>query len=642
MIDFEDYYALLGINQQATDKEIKKAYIDKCYILHPDRFHGVPESAKKLAEHEMVRVNKAYEVLSDAKKRKAYDEKWVEQKNKPRPAIEPSKIQFKNVKPGEIRTSSFIIRNSGGPYNKIFIPNPETWVRLTKWNSLSTTDELPLQVDIEVEGPNTGKKFSEIIKVKLDNEEAHLPVVMQMSMMSNTLLFGIFKKRKASEGHDKNKRSNIHIPNWIKSLLFIISSLIIGLGISLLIGTNIPFWILLVFPIIYSAEKWFRYPLGKSKPIGKLYRLFLNICIVYVIGLLIWTGIKLFSKEFAPGALVGSFIFIAEFVFFIWLWRVIARNSWRWPSMKLTFFSLLLIFLVLAFAEVKPLSTYKDTALQNIGKWWDNTSINDKNTGAQTDDIDIHPISTQSIVHTQTSSLTSIPAPVNTTSPPQTKPAGIDSRSGVYKNYYLGLVKTPEGVSTGEDCYGEFIVLINNKDAKNPTYSELLSFLKQDKTDEFPYQYSLSLLGLYYGEAEDQIDLGRIQKIIDGVEEPDPPNICADFAERLHNNAEMAGIRCAYVSLDMVGYTDPYDFGIASDAGHACNAFETTDRGLVFIDCTGDSDNYGPANHDTIVVVEIGKEYNPDYLFPSGGWYIPKGLMGIVTDIFLTWDGEWR
>lgn len=115
-----------------------------------------------------------------------------------------------------------------------------------------------------------------------------------------------------------------------------------------------------------------------------------------------------------------------------------------------------------------------------------------------------------------------------------------------------------------------------------------------------------------------------------------------DFAERLHNNAEMAGIRCGLVILDMVGYQDPHNLGIEPDAGHACNVFNTTDRGLVYIDCTGVTGSDGPLNHDRKVNIQIGMEYNPEYLFPSGGWYIPQGVMGVVTDIFIAWDGDWR
>ena len=166
--------------------------------------------------------------------------------------------------------------------------------------------------------------------------------------------------------------------------------------------------------------------------------------------------------------------------------------------------------------------------------------------------------------------------------------------------------------------------------------------MRSDKTDEFPYQYEASVLGFYYGDAEDKIDLTRIQEIIDGILQPLAPGICADFAERLHNNAEMAGIRCGYVSLDTTGYTDPHNLGIAPDSGHACNVFATTDRGLIYIDCTGTPDNYGPMNKDMIVNIQIGQLYNPDYLFPNDGWYVQSGQMGVVTDMLVTWDGDWR
>jgi hypothetical protein len=147
---------------------------------------------------------------------------------------------------------------------------------------------------------------------------------------------------------------------------------------------------------------------------------------------------------------------------------------------------------------------------------------------------------------------------------------------------------------------------------------------------------------MYYGTAESHVDLGHIQNIIDGTAQPSNPHVCADFAERLHNNAELAGIRCAYVSITLVEYPDPYNYGISSSTGHACNAFQTTDRGLVYIDCTGISDNYGPDNNDRIVSVCIGEQYNPEYLFPSGGWYIPPGMVGTVTDFQVIWDGTWN
>jgi hypothetical protein len=215
----------------------------------------------------------------------------------------------------------------------------------------------------------------------------------------------------------------------------------------------------------------------------------------------------------------------------------------------------------------------------------------------------------------------------------------INSHAGVYKNYYLGLAYTSEGPLAGSGCYGEFIVLINNKDAVNPTYNELVSFLQQDRTDQFPYQYSVTLSGMYYGRAESYIDLTRIKNIIDGTAQPNPPRICADFAERLHNNAEMAGIKCAYVSVDLLGYPDPYHYGIPSNTGHALVAFQTTDRGLVYV---GDTNSPGPIRCVKIVHVEVGQQYIPESLFPEPGWNSAWDSMGTVTSIFMTWDGNWN
>ncbi|XP_076319570.1 dnaJ homolog l(2)tid, mitochondrial isoform X2 [Tachypleus tridentatus] len=64
-----DYYEVLGIARNASQKDIKKAYYQLAKKYHPDTNRGDPEAAKKFQE-----VSEAYEVLSDDNKRKQYDQ----------------------------------------------------------------------------------------------------------------------------------------------------------------------------------------------------------------------------------------------------------------------------------------------------------------------------------------------------------------------------------------------------------------------------------------------------------------------------------------------------------------------------------------------------------------------------------------
>jgi len=63
-----DYYEVLGVSRDATDQELKSAYRKQALKHHPDRNPGDHASEEKFKE-----ASEAYQVLSDAEKRAAYD-----------------------------------------------------------------------------------------------------------------------------------------------------------------------------------------------------------------------------------------------------------------------------------------------------------------------------------------------------------------------------------------------------------------------------------------------------------------------------------------------------------------------------------------------------------------------------------------
>src|SRR5256714_10627535 len=63
-----DYYTILGVNRDASEEDIKKAYRKLAMKHHPDR------NPDKGSEEKFKEAKEAYEVLTDARKRQAYDQ----------------------------------------------------------------------------------------------------------------------------------------------------------------------------------------------------------------------------------------------------------------------------------------------------------------------------------------------------------------------------------------------------------------------------------------------------------------------------------------------------------------------------------------------------------------------------------------
>lgn len=67
----KNYYQFLGVDINSSNEEIKKAFKIYAFKMHPDKHNG-----DKFFEERFKEINEAYETLSDADKKRAYDFDW--------------------------------------------------------------------------------------------------------------------------------------------------------------------------------------------------------------------------------------------------------------------------------------------------------------------------------------------------------------------------------------------------------------------------------------------------------------------------------------------------------------------------------------------------------------------------------------
>ena len=116
--------------------------------------------------------------------------------------------------------------------------------------------------------------------------------------------------------------------------------------------------------------------------------------------------------------------------------------------------------------------------------------------------------------------------------------------------------------------------------SRDPTYKEAVTFLERDKTDK--NRYDDDAYGVY---------------------------VCSHFTRDVCNNAEEAGLRCAFVELRY------------PEGGHAIIAFDTVDKGLLYFE----------PQEDRQVEPKIGQHYYPR------DTYLPPPFDDTIMDILVIW-----
>ena len=150
---------------------------------------------------------------------------------------------------------------------------------------------------------------------------------------------------------------------------------------------------------------------------------------------------------------------------------------------------------------------------------------------------------------------------------------------GYQRGYSLGYGDGKEYVVTHLDQYTHIV--------KPVTYTAVVQFLKEDQTDK--NEYSLENFN------------------------------CISFANMVRNNANSKGIKCAVVSFVL---NNPQE-----SMGHAINAFETTDKGIVYFDPQTDGQRYN---------IEIGGSYTLwSSIYKTSKYQLPTTYK--ITKVDIIW-----
>jgi len=104
-------------------------------------------------------------------------------------------------------------------------------------------------------------------------------------------------------------------------------------------------------------------------------KLLLCLLVIAGIGIVAWTGYRLFTHQIAT--VIGTLTFLAEIGLLIWIAQVLRSSRFRQrkPSFNLVFWSLVAIALACAFAGIEPMSSAKDEVTSFVGQTWKNIIV---------------------------------------------------------------------------------------------------------------------------------------------------------------------------------------------------------------------------------------------------------------------------
>ncbi|MDD2251502.1 MAG: J domain-containing protein [Dehalococcoidales bacterium] len=365
-MNFEEACRILGIPTTATAEEIHAQYIYKAQLLHPDKTVNLPDKVRHKAEEELKRINEAYNILKNIETSPSGIA--------PKLSVEPQSIIFKDLAPGEKQTALIRVDNTGGAFTRFWADDsPAPWLKVRQVRS-TTANPLPLEITLEATAistletknrcsllillENSSNNTHDQVEVTIDIQPAHKNQAFPLK------IFGPVLKNPFNRGKPKQVTAEKAWMPWLKTALSVLAGYLAGLVILRIseIGFSVP--LTTGAAALFAIDKWHRQLTTRFKPAGALYKLVLNLAMLTLAGLIIWSAAQIFRLSLPSDYLSYVFILVVELVIFVYLARVLSENSWRRPKLVPTFFLLVLIAIGLAFAEVEPLASCKDSVIE--------------------------------------------------------------------------------------------------------------------------------------------------------------------------------------------------------------------------------------------------------------------------------------